>query len=306
MFGVVTRRFQGWANGVSAVAVHRPLSAQFATAAAAAKPAVAAASKPAAGGAAAAGKPAAANAKVVIIGASSRNPPPVVAGPPEPVIAMKRGLKSYLPTTKYELTVAYQKPWMEARRMRQVLKMPPIRPVAFKLYGEGLKVDLSEDKRAINVEAKYGKAQIKLHESVVCALDEAKQYVFFSAAPNFPDAKKMMGTTRAHLANAVHGCHFGHSRRLKLVGVGYRAKVEGQMIEMRVGFSHPVFYTVPDGVTPSMPTKDTIALKGVDIAAVMLHAAKIRDLRPPNAYTGQGIRYSNEVFVAKPGKKKSS
>lgn len=112
------------------------------------------------------------------------------------------------------------------------------------------------------------------------------------------------GATRAHLANMVQGVSKGFERRLELVGVGYRAAVQGRTLNLTLGFSHPVTYAVPEGITIETPSQTEIVVKGADRQQVGQVAAEIRGFRPPEPYKGKGVRYSGEKIVMKEGKKK--
>ena len=112
------------------------------------------------------------------------------------------------------------------------------------------------------------------------------------------------GATRAHLANMVQGVTKGFERKLELVGVGYRAAVQGKTLNLTLGFSHPVAYPVPEGITIETPSQTEILVKGVDRQQVGQVAAEIRGFRPPEPYKGKGVRYSGEKIVMKEGKKK--
>jgi large subunit ribosomal protein L6 len=114
----------------------------------------------------------------------------------------------------------------------------------------------------------------------------------------------MVGTTTKMIANMIHGVSEGFERKLQLVGVGYRAKVQGNILELSLGFSNPVQYTVPKGITVEVPTNTEIVIKGADPQVVGEIAAKIRAVRPPEPYKGKGVRYANEVVVIKETKKK--
>ena len=119
------------------------------------------------------------------------------------------------------------------------------------------------------------------------------------------DAVRMRaGATRAHLANMVQGVTKGYERKLELVGVGYRAQVQGKALNLTLGFSHPVNYAVPDGITIETPSQTEILIKGMDRQRVGQTAAEIRDIRPPEPYKGKGVRYSDERISLKEGKKK--
>jgi len=102
----------------------------------------------------------------------------------------------------------------------------------------------------------------------------------------------------------VVGVSAGFERKLQLVGVGYRAKAQGQTVNLTLGFSHPVSYEVPEGVTIETPSQTEILIKGIDKQKVGQVAAEIRDFRPPEPYKGKGVRYSDERIVLKEAKKK--
>jgi large subunit ribosomal protein L6 len=112
------------------------------------------------------------------------------------------------------------------------------------------------------------------------------------------------GAARAHLANMVRGVTRGYERKLELVGVGYRAAAQGKSLNLTLGFSHPVVYPVPDGITIETPTQTEILIKGTDRQKVGQTAAEIRGIRPPEPYKGKGVRYSDEKITLKEGKKK--
>jgi large subunit ribosomal protein L6 len=119
------------------------------------------------------------------------------------------------------------------------------------------------------------------------------------------DAVRMRaGAMRAHLANMVQGVTKGYERKLELVGVGFRAQVAGKALNLTLGFSHPVSYPIPEGITIETPSQTEILIKGNDRQRVGQTAAEIRDIRPPEPYKGKGVRYSDEQIVLKEGKKK--
>jgi large subunit ribosomal protein L6 len=113
----------------------------------------------------------------------------------------------------------------------------------------------------------------------------------------------MAGTLRALLANLVTGVNTGYQRKLELVGVGYRASMAGKDLNLTLGFSHPVLFKVPEGVSVETPTQTEILIKGADKQAVGQVAAKIRAFRPPEPYKGKGVRYSGEKITLKEAKK---
>ncbi|MDT0636128.1 50S ribosomal protein L6 [Spectribacter hydrogenoxidans] len=114
----------------------------------------------------------------------------------------------------------------------------------------------------------------------------------------------MAGSVRAIVANMVHGVSEGFERKLELVGVGYRAQAQGKNLNLALGFSHPVVYEVPEGVTVETPSQTEVLVKGADKQAVGQAAANIRAFRPPEPYKGKGVRYADERVIRKEAKKK--
>jgi large subunit ribosomal protein L6 len=117
-------------------------------------------------------------------------------------------------------------------------------------------------------------------------------------------ARTLAGSARAHLANMVQGVTKGYEKKLELVGVGFRAQVQGRQLNLTLGFSHPVNFPIPEGITIETPSQTEIVVKGVDVQKVGQVAAEIRDVRPPEPYKGKGVRYANEQISLKEGKKK--
>jgi large subunit ribosomal protein L6 len=117
-------------------------------------------------------------------------------------------------------------------------------------------------------------------------------------------ANAMAGTTRALISNMVTGVSTGFQRKLELVGVGYRAQAQGAKLNLTLGFSHPVEYQVPQGVTIKTPSQTEIIVEGSDRQKVGQVAAELRGFRPPEPYKGKGVRYSDETIVLKEAKKK--
>ena len=117
-------------------------------------------------------------------------------------------------------------------------------------------------------------------------------------------ANAMSGTVRALLANMVAGVSKGFEKKLNLVGVGYRAQVQGTVLNLSLGFSHPVAHKMPEGIKVETPTQTEIVIKGIDRQLVGQVAADVRAYRPPEPYKGKGVRYADEVVVLKETKKK--
>lgn len=111
------------------------------------------------------------------------------------------------------------------------------------------------------------------------------------------------GTARSLLANMVTGVSVGYERKLELVGVGYRVAMQGKSLNLSLGFSHPVVFEAPEGISIETPTQTEVLIKGADKQAVGQVAAKIRGFRPPEPYKGKGVRYAGEKITMKEAKK---
>jgi large subunit ribosomal protein L6 len=156
----------------------------------------------------------------------------------------------------------------------------------------------------IAVKGPHGELSRKIDAAIGVELQD-KNHIVIKMPENLTKAKKALsGTTRALIANMVKGVHAGFERRLNLVGVGYRAQVQGQKIKLTVGFSHPVEHPIPAGVKVETPTPTEIILKSADKHLLGQLAANLRSYRPPEAYKGKGIRYANEKIILKEAKKK--
>ena len=177
--------------------------------------------------------------------------------------------------------------------MSRVAKNPVVIPVD---------VEITLTAEEITVKGPLGTLQQKQNANVRVVKDgnELKvEKLFDSIAAN-----AMSGTMRALLANMVHGVSKGFERKLTLVGVGYRAQAKGDVLNMTLGFSHPVDHTMPVGVKVETPTQTEVVVKGANRQQVGQVAAEIRAYRPPEPYKGKGVRYSDEVVVIKETKKK--
>jgi large subunit ribosomal protein L6 len=118
------------------------------------------------------------------------------------------------------------------------------------------------------------------------------------------EAKAQAGTARAIVNNMVAGVSQGFEKKLTLIGVGYRAQMKGKALNLTLGFSHPIDYKIPDGITIETPSQTEIIVKGIDKQLVGAVSAKIRSYRPPEPYKGKGVRYSDEHVARKEAKKK--
>ncbi|BAU49891.1 50S ribosomal protein L6 [Sulfurifustis variabilis] len=119
-----------------------------------------------------------------------------------------------------------------------------------------------------------------------------------------PLARAVSGTTRALVSNMVQGVTKGFEKKLTIVGVGFRAAVQGKKLNLTLGYSHPIAYAIPEGITIECPDQTNIVVRGSDKQAVGQVAAEIRGFRPPEPYKGKGVRYTDEHIVRKEAKKK--
>jgi len=133
---------------------------------------------------------------------------------------------------------------------------------------------------------------------------QEKQGLVVKVPPDVPALRPVAGATRAHLANMVRGVSKGYEKKLELVGVGYRAAVQGKTLTLTLGFSHPIVYPMPDGVSIETPSQTELLVRGSDRQKVGQVAAEIRGFRPPEPYKGKGVRYSGERIELKEAKKK--
>ncbi len=163
-------------------------------------------------------------------------------------------------------------------------------------------VDVKLDGQRIDIKGSKGELGMDVHVQVEI-IEEGGVLKF---APRSADkqAHAMAGTTRALVNNMVTGVSQGFERRLQLQGVGYRAQVEGQKLSLQLGFSHPVQYELPDGITVVTPSQTEIVVSGVSKQLVGQVSAEIRAFRPPEPYKGKGVRYANERVRRKQAKKK--
>lgn len=165
---------------------------------------------------------------------------------------------------------------------------------------KGVEVNVHDG--SVQVKGPKGTLQHVLHPAVEISVDAGS--VKFAEVENAVNAGAYAGTTRAIVNNMVRGVSQGFERKLTLVGVGYRAQVQGPSLNLTLGFSHPVSYPIPSGIQIETPSQTEIVIKGSDKQVVGQVAANIRAYRPPEPYKGKGIRYSDEVIIQKEAKKK--
>lgn len=163
-------------------------------------------------------------------------------------------------------------------------------------------VTLTVDGQAISIKGAKGSLVHQVHPSVEIVQDAgAVRFAPRSGDMNF---LALVGTTRALANSMIKGVTAGFEKKLELVGVGYRAQAQGKVLNLSLGFSHPVAYSVPEGITIETPSQTEILVKGIDKQVVGQVAADIRGYRPPEPYKGKGVRYSGEHIVRKEAKKK--
>jgi large subunit ribosomal protein L6 len=154
---------------------------------------------------------------------------------------------------------------------------------------------------SVTIKGAKGSLRLPLTAGVSVVQNEKKLEIKFSE-PGL--ARTRAGATRAHLANMVRGVTKGYEKKLELVGVGFRAQVQGKSLNLTLGFSHPVHVAIPEGISIETPSQTEIVVKGIDRQKVGQTAAEIRDIRPPEPYKGKGVRYAGEQITLKEGKKK--
>jgi large subunit ribosomal protein L6 len=155
---------------------------------------------------------------------------------------------------------------------------------------------------SVAVKGAKGSLTLALKAGIRVEQEEKKLVVKVAEAGEGLNA--VAGATRAHLANMIAGVSKGYDRKLELVGVGYRAAVQGRTLNLTLGFSHPITFAIPEGITIETPSQTEILIKGIDRQKVGQVAAEIRGFRPPEPYKGKGVRYSGEQITLKEAKKK--
>ncbi len=163
-------------------------------------------------------------------------------------------------------------------------------------------VKIERNVNELIIKGEKGSLRATVHPLVNIELNE--QHVQVISNKSSKVLNSLAGTTRAIINNMVIGVSSGYEKKLNLVGVGYRAQCKGDVLNLSLGFSHPIEFKIPDGITIDTPTQTEIIVKGCDKQIVGQVSANIRSYRPPEPYKGKGIRYSNEEIVKKEAKKK--
>jgi large subunit ribosomal protein L6 len=162
---------------------------------------------------------------------------------------------------------------------------------------KGVELNIQSDN--VSVKGPKGTLSIAKPAGIEVIVDDG--HALLSA--NDPALVPLAGTLRAIIANMVQGVSEGFQRKLELVGVGYRASMSGQDLTLALGFSHPVLFKAPEGITITTPTQTEILVSGADKQRVGEVAAKIRGFRPPEPYKGKGVKYAGEKIIRKEAKK---
>lgn len=165
---------------------------------------------------------------------------------------------------------------------------------------QGVEVEIAPGRVA--AKGAKGSAEINVIDGIEVVRDGATMQVHVTGEG--AHVQSMSGTTRALLQNLVTGVSTGFERRLELVGVGYRAQARGEVLGLSLGFSHPVEYRLPAGISAETPTQTEIVVRGVDKQQVSQVCSEIRSYRPPEPYKGKGVRYKGEKVARKEAKKK--
>jgi large subunit ribosomal protein L6 len=164
----------------------------------------------------------------------------------------------------------------------------------------GVEVNISG--QTVTAKGKQGNLSLDLHETV--SVKQEDGVLTFSPNDESKGTMAMTGTMRSLVNNMVVGVTEGFSKQLQLIGVGYRAQVQGNVLDLSLGFSHPVKYAIPEGISIETPSQTEINVKGADKQKVGQVCAEIRAYRPPEPYKGKGVRYSDERVIRKEAKKK--
>ena len=165
---------------------------------------------------------------------------------------------------------------------------------------KGVKASVSGS--ALLVEGPLGKLEQQIHPAVAVQVDEASSQILVTRADDGRIARSVHGLTRALAANMVEGVSKGYEKKLEIVGVGYLAAIQKEVLQLRVGFANELQVPIPKGLTVICPDQTHISIKGIDKQAVGQFAAEVRSLRKPEPYKGKGIRYENEQVRRKAGK----
>lgn len=164
-------------------------------------------------------------------------------------------------------------------------------------------VEISRNGQEVSVKGSKGQLTINIH-SAVDMQQEDGNIRFVPANAQDKSAVAMTGTIKSLVTNMMTGVTQGFEKKLTLIGIGYRAKAQGNKLDLSLGFSHPVVHQLPEGITVETPSQTEIIVRGIDKQKVGQVAADIRAYRPPEPYKGKGVRYADEYVARKDAKKK--
>lgn len=176
--------------------------------------------------------------------------------------------------------------------MSRIGKQPVVLPSNVKASVQGQKLSLEGPK---------GKLSTQVHSSVSVKVEDGKIICSISDKAN-AQSRALHGLARSLIANMVEGCSTAFRKELEINGVGFRANVKGRILEMSLGYSHPVNFNIPEGITVTVDKLTKIILEGPDKQILGQTAAEIRSIRPPEPYKGKGVKYVTEVIRRKAGK----
>ncbi|HER34799.1 MAG: 50S ribosomal protein L6 [Halothiobacillaceae bacterium] len=161
-------------------------------------------------------------------------------------------------------------------------------------------VEVKLDERILSFKGKNGELTLNVHPAVGVTFEDSQ----IRFTPNSDDDLPMAGTMRSLAQGSVDGVANGFEIKLQLVGVGYRAQVQGNSLNLQLGYSHPIDFPLPEGVTAETPSATEIVIRGADKQKVGQVASNVRGLRPPEPYKGKGVKYADERILRKEAKKK--
>ena len=162
-------------------------------------------------------------------------------------------------------------------------------------------VTVSKTDNLLSVNGKLGDQSLDVHTLV--EINQEENSIAFSPSNEEKETLALTGTMRALTKNLIEGVTEGFEKKLEINGVGYRAKLQGSKLELSLGYSHPVFYDLPEGVTAELPSQTEIVLKSMEKQKLGQVAAEIRGFRPPEPYKGKGVKYADEHIKRKESKK---
>ncbi len=161
-------------------------------------------------------------------------------------------------------------------------------------------VTVAQQDGSVVVKGPKGELSARVHPSIKVEVDD--NLVTLVRGSEEKNVRALHGLWRATIQNMVHGVTEGYSKKLEIVGVGYRAEMKGKRLQLQLGYSHPIVFAAPDGIKVEAPAQTTIIISGTDKQLVGLVAAKIRSFKPPEPYKGKGIKYEGEYIRRKAGK----